>query len=146
MSNVLYIRGDVPSVINKLETVRDILVERELKGYSMFNSEFEWRYKTAGDTRVCPICNSHNGNVYNGEEVKNNFPNTLYLGNYIAHPRTHDNPDFPDAGYYSEGNRFEGAIYRRNGADYGCGCRLRLLHPAESFEHILHKEKAGAIQ
>lgn len=138
MSNVLYIRGDVPSVINKLETVRDILVERELKGYSMFREEFTWVYESSHDGRVCPFCRGFDGDEFTGSQLKSTFPNARYLGNYIAHPLTHTKPELPP--YIQDRQGSEPQVIQ------GCGCKLRLLHPAESFEHILHKEKAGAIQ
>lgn len=143
--STLIISGTIEQIERKLLAVKRVIDSRKPpNGYPLWSRHEIWQYSSAGDSRVCTICSGYEG-TYTGDEVKRKFPNVEYLGNYTAHPRTHDNSEFPDAGYYSEGRRFAGGIYRREGATHGCGCMLTLLNPAEAFEAQLHEEKVVAV-
>ena len=131
--STLLIYGSLDEVHHKLVSVKRVIDDKKINGYPLWHDSERWQYVTARDGRVCPICEPHDGQVYSGVSVKQLFPNVEYLGNYEAHPRTHDNPDFPIW------------IKRREGAQYGCGCRLYLLNPAEAFEAQLHVDKQGVI-
>ena len=131
--SVLIIDGTIEEVTGKLERVRDVINEKIAIGYPLWNNAELWRYSSAGDSRVCPVCSQYDGDVFRGDAVKSTFPNVWYLGNYEAFPRTHDNPGFPSY------------IQRRNAAPFGCGCTLTLLNPAEAFESQLHKDKEAVL-
>ena len=131
--SVLIIDGTLDEVTSKLERVRDVIREKTALGYPLWNNAENWRYSSAGDSRVCPVCNGFDGQTFSGDAVKSTFPSVKYLGNYEALPRTHDNPGFPSH------------IQRRIGAPNGCGCTITLINPAEAFEAQLHIDKAAVI-
>lgn len=134
MSVTLILSGTINDIYYKLLEVKKVITRRKAEGYYAWSKEFLYEYVTARDGRVCPVCESHDGKIYNGEEVKANFPNVIMLGAGEAHPRTHDNPSFPQY------------IRRRSDALYGCGCRLYLKNAAEGFEQKLHQEKVDAVR
>jgi len=134
--STLLIHGSLDEVHRKLLAIKRVIDDKKVNGYPLWSSYEQWQYSTAGDNRVCVECLKYEGQIFNGDVVKSNFPNVTYIGNLEAYPHTHDNPSFPSW------------IRRRNGvpneAD-GCGCKLHLLNPAEAFEAQLHVDKQGAI-
>lgn len=132
MSTIL-ITGTLGDVENKLKAIKSVVEDKKLNGYPLWSKYEQWQYSSAGDSRVCPICQGYHGRIFNGDQVKTEFPMVEYQGNYMALPRTHDNPGFPVW------------IQRRDGAPNGCGCILRLLNPAEAFEAQLHEDKLREI-
>lgn len=145
MSNTLRISGNLEGVKVRAERIKRVITEAKKNGFPLWSKYEIWRYSSAGDHRVCPICGKYDGETFTGEQVKTEFPGVKYLGNYVAHPRTHDKPNFPDAGWIRDGNWFPGGIYRREGDSEGCGCRLILTNPAEAFEAQLHRRKLDVI-
>jgi len=129
----LQITGTIQEIAEKLRAVSQVIEEKKTTGYPLWNRAENWRYDSSGDSRVCPICSQHDGNIYSGDVVKSMFPNVYYLGSHEAHPRTHDNPGFLSY------------IQRRIGAPHGCGCKLVLLNPAEAFEVQLHEDKRAVV-
>ena len=131
--SVLVVDGTISEVLSKLTNINDVIDDKRSSGYPLFHSSENWRYVTADDDRVCRICGPLNGDVFAGDDVMTEFPSAIYLGDYVTHPKTHDNPNFPDD------------IERRRDDPEGCGCRLHLLNPAEAFEEQLHRDKKEAM-
>lgn len=131
--SVLIVDGTLQEIAGKLERIRDVINEKIATGYPLWNNAENWRYDSSHDSRVCPVCSRHDGNIYSGDVIKSMFPSVWYLGSYEAYPRTHDNPGFPSH------------IQRRRAAPFGCGCKLTLINPAEAFETQLHKDKEAVI-
>ena len=132
--SVLIIDGTLQEIADKLERIQDVLNDKAATGYPLWHNSEQWKYSSAGDSRVCPVCSQYDGDTFSGDAVKSTFPSVYYLGNYEAYPRTHDNPNFP------------AWIFRRNAAPFGCGCMLTLLNPVEAFEAQLHRDKEKAIR
>jgi len=131
--STLVIRGTLADVERKLQSIKRLITGRKNAGYPLWNKAELWKYSSASDSRVCIVCNGFDGKIYSGDVIKVQFPSVEYLGNYVALPRTHDNPDFPSH------------IQRRVGAPNGCGCTITLINPAEAFEAQLHEDKLRVI-
>lgn len=133
--STLIVEGTLVEVRDKLEKVKEVIEDRKTSGYQLYHSSERWLYISARDGRMCPICESNDDMVFGGDTVKSFFPNVVYLGSFVSHPRTHDNPGFPTW------------IKRRKGAGvkFGCGCRLFLQNPLEAFEEQLHADKEAVI-
>ena len=140
--SITLVEGTIGEVLTKLENIKLVIDEKQASGYPLFHSAENWVYRTARDGRVCFICNPFDGDTFSGDEVRGTFPNAVYLGDNVAHPRTHDNPGFPDAGRFGSGRK---GIFRRKDDEFGCGCRLHLMNSAEAFEEQLHRDKEATM-
>lgn len=129
MSVTLILSGTINDIYYKLLEIKKVITRRKAEGYSPWSREFLYEYVTARDERVCPVCEPHDRQVYNGEEVKQKFPYAEYFGSGIAFPRTH---------------RTEEARQRKIRGE--CRCMLYLKNASEGFEQKLHQEKVDAVR
>jgi len=125
----LVVAGTVEEVGDKLTRIWSLIQRRKGVGWPLFQSGEKWLYVTRPDLgHVCPVCMSHDGVVFDGEEVPRTFPyKYLWITSpYITLPRTH----MPDLSKF---------------ADTPCRCELHLQNPAEVMEMRLHEEKLAVI-
>lgn len=107
---------------DKMIALKNTATRMSVGGYDLFKQSETWTYFTRKDSRECYICEGNEGD-FTGDIIASEFPVNEATDSFkVRHPRTHDSPGFPDAGYFGSG--LKGGIYRRNGAPHGCGCLI----------------------
>lgn len=123
----LVVGGTLQEIEDKLLRIKAVIDSRKTTGWPLFQAGERWLYVTSPELgRVCPVCQSHSGEVLDGESVRVAFPYAEMIEKYVASPRTH----MPDLSKFF---------------DEPCHCKLILQNPAEVMEMRLHEEKLAVI-
>ncbi len=125
----LVISGTLRRVEAKLLAISEVVQYRKVVGWDIFQVDEEWFYVIRPDLgEVCPICESHAGITFRGDQIPFTFPyKELWTTSpYIVLPRTHM-PNLEDFG------------------GEPCHCELHLQNAAETLERRLHEEKLAVI-
>lgn len=129
MSVPLIIEGTPAEVRDKLILIRDIIDNRKVDGWPLFQAGEVWHYIIRPDLgEVCPVCGSYAGATFDGAQIPIIFPyKELWTKMpYVVLPRTH----MPDLSQF---------------AGEPCHCELHLQNPAEAMEKRLHEEKLTVV-
>ena len=126
----MVLSGSLKTIQRKAHAVLAVVRQRSAVGWSIFQADEEWIYRTVGDARVCPFCRGfEDDNPWRGSEIPHFFPRLFYEGagaDLIVRPNVHENPELR----FLRGQ---------------CRCTLKMIHVAETMERRLHEEKLKVI-
>ena len=123
----LIITGSLENISDSLNNIKAVISDRKSMGWELLHPSEQWLYIAyPGKGNVCPLCESHNGRIFSGDEIVAEFPYYEYIGELIILPHTH----MPDLSAF------------RNEP---CHCEMHLQNLAESIEERLHEEKLEVI-
>lgn len=128
--NEIVFRGPLELLREQALIISDILKNRSLEGFTIFQADEVWLYETEKDNRVCPICEAF-GNTQNfsGDVISTVFPYYQYFSSnpFVVYPRVHQ----PDLSKFF---------------DKECRCTVTLQNPLDCLEEKLHNEKLEGLK
>jgi len=92
----IVIKGTLEEINEKLFAMSQIVQQRKVGGWQLFQSDESWDYTTQPDEKVCPVCQSLKGQ-FNGTEVPVKFQLWEREDQNVVYPNTHES--LPEAAY-----------------------------------------------
>jgi hypothetical protein len=124
----LTISGTLEELLLTLESIKTTTSNRKVSGWSLFQPDEEWEYRTSPFSNVCPKCTEFGSqNPFFGPTVGAAFPDKRRLGDESTgffHPEVHIT--YP---------QFRGQ----------CRCRVEFLNIGETLVNRLDMELRGIV-
>jgi len=84
------LEGTLQELLQQLRDIKEVVDQVAASGFDATNPEFIYRYRTAGDERVCADCIGDDNAMMNGREIQSHFPNAVYVGEGLWFINRHD--------------------------------------------------------
>ena len=90
MSNVIKVTGSLSELLKKIDGIIEVVDSRIAEGFPIKQAGHEWEYKTTEKDNVCAWCSRHHGDIYDGADIDDEFPdNEVGYGMTWLYPRSH---------------------------------------------------------
>ena len=87
----IFVRGSLQSIQEQLQSLHDVIEEREASGYRILQHDENWMFSTSRDERVCPECRPFEGTMHRGDYIPHRFPDYQVWTHTVLFAKIHPN-------------------------------------------------------